>query len=194
MHISLLLLLVPKRAYSRTFAPDYWKDMTWRVFRHTVLTEYSIDYFERRIGIWANLCCSDHFDTQHNLLCAPLNAIFSAVVVIVERAESTTGEPDVGDDSDNTDYTDNTNDGRNKNQKGTRKLDLGLLCFLPHTQGLLTCNAHIVRYHYNYRKRKCERIVYGGCNATWNNFKTRSECQRKCAWRDLKTSKNPKSG
>lgn len=119
-------------------------------------------------------------------------------MVIVERTETNTADiPDIdnpddvdygdeeddGDDGDDLDNPDNTDDGPNEIQMRKATLDKGRsnnhFCFLPHTKGF-ECKARLIRYHYSYMKQKCERIIYGGCNATPNNFKTMEDCLSKC--------------
>ncbi|KAL1513990.1 hypothetical protein ABEB36_003321 [Hypothenemus hampei] len=50
-------------------------------------------------------------------------------------------------------------------------------CNLPHTWGPVNCLAYIERYHWNNTVKKCEKIIYGGCRATKNNFASLQECE-----------------
>ncbi|CAH1108930.1 unnamed protein product [Psylliodes chrysocephalus] len=51
-------------------------------------------------------------------------------------------------------------------------------CFKPHTPFGQSCTALIPRYHWNHRKARCEKVLYGGCRATNNNFITMKRCQK----------------
>ncbi|XP_074868090.1 kunitz-type serine protease inhibitor 1-like [Carettochelys insculpta] len=52
------------------------------------------------------------------------------------------------------------------------------ICKLPADPG--PCEAHMTRYFYNWRTRRCESFIYGGCKGNKNNFKTEEECRRTC--------------
>ncbi|KAJ8984321.1 hypothetical protein NQ317_012540 [Molorchus minor] len=54
--------------------------------------------------------------------------------------------------------------------------DKEIHCGQPHTQPGPMCLAYIIRYHWNNSAQKCEKIVYGGCRETRNNFKTLEDC------------------
>ncbi|CAH1108263.1 unnamed protein product [Psylliodes chrysocephalus] len=51
-------------------------------------------------------------------------------------------------------------------------------CLAPHTEPGATCKAHLIRYHWNQTLKACEEVIYGGCRATRNNFKTMEECNK----------------
>ncbi|CAG9860975.1 unnamed protein product [Phyllotreta striolata] len=51
-------------------------------------------------------------------------------------------------------------------------------CLLPHTEPGVACKAYIIRYHWNQTMGKCEKVTYGGCRATRNNFFTMEDCQK----------------
>ena len=43
------------------------------------------------------------------------------------------------------------------------------------------CRGAFPRYFYNTTSEKCEKFIYGGCNANDNNFFTLHECQEQCS-------------
>ena len=55
------------------------------------------------------------------------------------------------------------------------------ICNLPKATG--PCRAAIQRWYFNRAKGICERFIYGGCRGNANNFRTRRECERRCAGR-----------
>lgn len=42
------------------------------------------------------------------------------------------------------------------------------------------CLAYFVRYFYNSTVNRCQKFIYGGCQANKNNFKSEKECLYKC--------------
>lgn len=57
------------------------------------------------------------------------------------------------------------------------------ICDLPHTKNEngVQCEAAFERYHYNLETKSCDKVTYGGCGATANNFNTQEECEKACA-------------
>nr|CAH8840399.1 unnamed protein product [Trichobilharzia regenti] len=53
------------------------------------------------------------------------------------------------------------------------------VCILKPDPG--TCRGYFSRYFYNKEKNVCEQFIYGGCLGNENNFKTKEECDAKCA-------------
>uniref|UniRef100_A0A6B0V2R9 Putative kunitz n=1 Tax=Ixodes ricinus TaxID=34613 RepID=A0A6B0V2R9_IXORI len=51
-------------------------------------------------------------------------------------------------------------------------------CSLPKKVG--PCRAAMPRYYFDVTTGKCERFIYGGCEANANNFHTLKQCQRTC--------------
>ncbi|XP_030757304.1 kappaPI-actitoxin-Avd3b-like [Sitophilus oryzae] len=51
-------------------------------------------------------------------------------------------------------------------------------CVLPHETGPIRCLAYIQVYTWNDSSKKCEPVIYGGCNKTGNNFATLVECEK----------------
>eukprot|EP01024_Parvocaulis_polyphysoides_P031283 TRINITY_DN28334_c0_g1_i1.p3 TRINITY_DN28334_c0_g1~~TRINITY_DN28334_c0_g1_i1.p3 ORF type:complete len:166 (-),score=17.42 TRINITY_DN28334_c0_g1_i1:448-945(-) len=43
------------------------------------------------------------------------------------------------------------------------------------------CRAYFVRYYFDDKNKKCERMVYGGCGGNYNNFQNIPECNQCCA-------------
>ncbi|XP_059475897.1 thrombin inhibitor hemalin-like [Neocloeon triangulifer] len=54
----------------------------------------------------------------------------------------------------------------------------GLDCGQPTEKG--RCLAALHRFAYNPTSRDCDEFVYGGCGGNANNFRTRTECLKKC--------------
>lgn len=54
------------------------------------------------------------------------------------------------------------------------------ICELPHTKGTTFCRAAEEKYYFNPDAKKCEKFIYGGCDATANNFNALEECQKAC--------------
>ena len=52
-------------------------------------------------------------------------------------------------------------------------------CLLPKSPGM--CMAFFPRYYYDQTSMRCERFVYGGCQANANNFETIQECIKDCS-------------
>lgn len=52
-------------------------------------------------------------------------------------------------------------------------------CMLAPDRG--SCSANRRRYYYNKSSGQCEEFDYGGCDGNENNFKSRDECQSRCA-------------
>ena len=52
------------------------------------------------------------------------------------------------------------------------------ICKLPKVTG--PCRARIPRWYFNYKTKRCERFIYGGCRGNKNNFRSLSSCQKKC--------------
>ncbi|XP_050508381.1 trypsin inhibitor-like isoform X11 [Diabrotica virgifera virgifera] len=50
-------------------------------------------------------------------------------------------------------------------------------CLAPVHSGPIVCLAGIPVWRYDIYSRICVRDIYGGCNATKNNFKSREECE-----------------
>uniref|UniRef100_A0A8D2L084 BPTI/Kunitz inhibitor domain-containing protein n=1 Tax=Varanus komodoensis TaxID=61221 RepID=A0A8D2L084_VARKO len=55
----------------------------------------------------------------------------------------------------------------------------GHFCLLPPEPG--RCEAYIPRYYYQPATKRCLTFTYGGCGGNANNFKTREECEQRCA-------------
>ncbi|CAN7988853.1 unnamed protein product, partial [Ixodes hexagonus] len=55
------------------------------------------------------------------------------------------------------------------------------VCILPKKVG--PCRAAMPRYYFDVNTGKCERFIYGGCDANGNNFYTLEECQSRCKGR-----------
>lgn len=51
-------------------------------------------------------------------------------------------------------------------------------CNLPHTLPDAECYARQDRYHWNNEVHVCVKVIYGGCRATKNNFKSLEECEK----------------
>lgn len=51
-------------------------------------------------------------------------------------------------------------------------------CSLPKKAG--KCKAFFERFFFNTASQKCERFIYGGCQANANNFETIEACESKC--------------
>lgn len=54
------------------------------------------------------------------------------------------------------------------------------ICEKPHTEGTLRCRAAKDRFWFNNETKKCQKIIYGGCGESKNNFITMEECQAAC--------------
>ena len=52
------------------------------------------------------------------------------------------------------------------------------LCQLPAEGG--DCRAHMPRWYYDAKKKRCESFVYGGCGGNANKFISREECVKIC--------------
>ncbi|XP_063397437.1 mambaquaretin-4-like [Mytilus trossulus] len=52
------------------------------------------------------------------------------------------------------------------------------VCFLKPKQG--PCLAYFRRYYYNWKRAKCVKFIYGGCQGNGNNFHSIAECRRNC--------------
>ena len=52
-------------------------------------------------------------------------------------------------------------------------------CHQPSFTG--PCRGGFPRYFYNATSQKCEKFIYGGCNANDNNFFTLHDCQQQCS-------------
>ncbi|XP_053103586.1 pancreatic trypsin inhibitor-like [Hemicordylus capensis] len=55
-------------------------------------------------------------------------------------------------------------------------------CQLPPETGI--CKARFTRYFYNWRTKRCETFIYGGCLGNLNRFEMEQECQRACGGQD----------
>ena len=42
------------------------------------------------------------------------------------------------------------------------------------------CRPRFLRYYYNSRTGQCQTFYYGGCGGNGNNFRSLSQCKRKC--------------
>nr|CAH8840402.1 unnamed protein product [Trichobilharzia regenti] len=61
------------------------------------------------------------------------------------------------------------------------------VCILKPDPG--TCRGYFSRYFYNKEKNVCEQFIYGGCLGNENNFKTKEECDAKCATTSVSENK-----
>ncbi|KAH0619363.1 hypothetical protein JD844_019408 [Phrynosoma platyrhinos] len=52
------------------------------------------------------------------------------------------------------------------------------LCRLPPITG--PCKARMPKLYYNWKSKRCEEFIYGGCFGNLNRFDTKKECQRAC--------------
>ncbi|XP_042318257.1 eppin-like [Sceloporus undulatus] len=53
-----------------------------------------------------------------------------------------------------------------------------VLCRLPPMTG--PCKARMPKFYYNWKSKKCEEFIYGGCFGNLNRFDTKEKCQRTC--------------
>ena len=71
---------------------------------------------------------------------------------------------------------------KNINQKPeiirNRVLEITDPCLEPKRTG--RCKAHIPKYYFNTKIGQCERFIFGGCDATGNNFENLLECEERC--------------
>ncbi|XP_067327260.1 actinia tenebrosa protease inhibitors-like [Anolis sagrei] len=51
-------------------------------------------------------------------------------------------------------------------------------CTLPKKKG--RCRGSLPRFYFNFKTKKCEEFLYGGCRGNKNNFLTQQECFEKC--------------
>lgn len=60
------------------------------------------------------------------------------------------------------------------------------ICDLPHIQNEdgFGCHGLFIRYHYNRTAGGCQKVGYGGCDATANDFDTLDDCEAVCGGRD----------
>ncbi|KAG8131483.1 hypothetical protein E2320_009408 [Naja naja] len=42
------------------------------------------------------------------------------------------------------------------------------------------CEAHMTRFYYNHKYKKCKKFIYGGCKGNDNNFESFEECLHFC--------------
>lgn len=49
-------------------------------------------------------------------------------------------------------------------------------CNQPHTLSGANCHAYLIRYHWNNALQRCEKVIYGGCRETQNNFESLEDC------------------
>uniref|UniRef100_A0A670ZLW0 BPTI/Kunitz inhibitor domain-containing protein n=1 Tax=Pseudonaja textilis TaxID=8673 RepID=A0A670ZLW0_PSETE len=42
------------------------------------------------------------------------------------------------------------------------------------------CKAHMTRFYYNHKYKKCKKFIYGGCKGNGNNFESFEECLHFC--------------
>lgn len=49
-------------------------------------------------------------------------------------------------------------------------------CTKPAEEGFERCRARIPVFWWNNSKQKCEKVWYGGCHGTKNNFVTEDKC------------------
>jgi hypothetical protein len=51
-------------------------------------------------------------------------------------------------------------------------------CYDPKSPG--RCEAYFPRFYFNAQTGKCERFIWGGCQANGNNFGSRNACEKAC--------------
>ena len=60
---------------------------------------------------------------------------------------------------------------------------LAELCELPKDPG--PCSAYVPSWHYNSKKDKCVKFIYGGCEGNANRFDMESICETRCSKKGL---------
>uniref|UniRef100_A0A158R5U1 Papilin n=1 Tax=Syphacia muris TaxID=451379 RepID=A0A158R5U1_9BILA len=65
-------------------------------------------------------------------------------------------------------------------------------CYLPKSEGPMSCNALSARYYYDHETRQCHAFWWRGCHGNANNFESWERCIEYCINLDAKTpSYNP---